>query len=98
MTFGTNAPDSAIEIVENFCAMHLGCNLCKAFLVGVKSICDDQKSSGKVHRKEYQVDVFVHEFHKLFGTPEYGCGSLMFPNFFKIKATDDTLSGRVCLL
>ena len=98
VTFGTNAPESAIEIVENFCAMHLGCNLRKAFLVGVKSICDDQNSSDKVHRREYhQVDVFVHEFHKLFGkngTPEYECGSLMFPDFLKIKATDDTLSAK----
>lgn len=64
--------------------MHLGCNLCKAFLVKVKSICDDQNSSDKVHRKEYhQVDIFVYEFHKLFGkngTPEHGCGLLMFPD------------------
>ena len=93
-TYGTNAPESAIEIIENFCAMHLGCNLRKAFLAGVKSISDHK--TNKDHSREYhQVDVFVHEFHKLFGkyggTPEYGCGTVMYPDFLKIKATDDTL-------
>jgi hypothetical protein len=93
-SFGTISPDSAIEIIENFCAMHLGCNLRKAFLVGIKSICD--KNSDKEYNREYhQVDIIVHEFHKLFGkhgTPEYGCDLLMFPDYLKIKASDDTLS------
>uniref|UniRef100_A0A1X7VRB2 Uncharacterized protein n=1 Tax=Amphimedon queenslandica TaxID=400682 RepID=A0A1X7VRB2_AMPQE len=74
-TYGTNAPESAIEIVENLCAMHLGCNLRKAFLIGVKSVFESKEN--KDHSREYhQVDVFVHEFHKLFGkldgTLEYG--------------------------
>ncbi len=48
-------------------------------------------------REYHQADVVVHEFHKLFGkhgTPEYGCGSLMFPDFLRIMADDDTLSTR----
>uniref|UniRef100_A0A1X7VKB9 Uncharacterized protein n=1 Tax=Amphimedon queenslandica TaxID=400682 RepID=A0A1X7VKB9_AMPQE len=59
--FGTNAPEIASEFIENFCAMHLGSNLRKAFLVGVKSTCD--KTADKHQAREYyQVDIIVHEF------------------------------------
>lgn len=94
--FGTNAPEIASEIIENFCAMHLGSNLRKAFLVGVKSTCD--KTADKHHAREYyQVDIFVHEFNKLFGrsgAPEYGCGTLLFPDFLHIMANDTSLTSK----
>ena len=35
--FGTNDP-KAIDLVENFCCMHLGVNLRKAFLSGTRSL------------------------------------------------------------
>ena len=74
--FGCSESFDAIgEIVENFCPMHLGCNLRKAFLIGVKAVADKEcTNSGKEY---HQVDTFVHEFYKLFGqygTPEYGHG------------------------
>uniref|UniRef100_A0A1X7TQN8 Uncharacterized protein n=1 Tax=Amphimedon queenslandica TaxID=400682 RepID=A0A1X7TQN8_AMPQE len=65
--------------------MHLGSNLRKAFFVGVKSTCD--KTADKHHAREYyQIDIFVHEFHKLFesGALEYGCSTLLFPDFYII--------------
>uniref|UniRef100_A0A1X7UWR5 Uncharacterized protein n=1 Tax=Amphimedon queenslandica TaxID=400682 RepID=A0A1X7UWR5_AMPQE len=72
-TCETNARKSAIEIVENFCAIHLEFNLRKAFLIGVKSVFESKDN--KDHSREYhQVNVYVHEFHKFFGkhggTPE----------------------------
>ena len=66
--FGCESFDAIGEIVENFCAMHLGCNLGKAFLNGVKVVTDkDCANSGKEY---HHVDTFVHEFYKLFG--QYG--------------------------
>ena len=76
-----------IDLVENFCAMHLGCNLRKAFLDGIRH---DKQSDGN-HRDYLTVDTLVYEFCKLFGcngVPEYGCGVLAFPDFLKIKRKD----------
>ncbi len=36
------ATEPGFEIIENFCAMHLGSNLRKAFLAGVKSMSDSR--------------------------------------------------------
>ena len=76
-----------INLVENFCAMHLGCNLRKAFLDGTKH----DKQSYADHREYHSVDTFVYEFCKLFGcngVPEYGCGVLAFPDFLSIMQKD----------
>ena len=76
-----------INLVENFCAMHLGCNLRKAFLDSTKH----DKQSDADHREYHSVDTFVHEFCKLFGcngVPEYGCGVLAFPDFLSIMQKD----------
>ena len=59
--------------------MHLGVNLRKAF-------CDAFKAdSSDTNRQDNpQADVLVHEFCKLLGqhgVPEYGLGSLVFPDF-----------------
>ena len=71
-------PD-VIELVENFCCMHLGVNLRKAFLDRVKTSTADNHSS---------CDVLVHEFCKLLGkhggihgAPEYAHGAVAFPDF-----------------
>ena len=67
--YGANS-GQGLEIIENFCAMHLGVNLRKAFL----SVEDSP------------VDAFVYEFAKLFGThgvKEYGVGILQFPDFLE---------------
>lgn len=70
--FGANSGEG-LEIIENFCAMHLGVNLHKAFL-SVEELV------------ESPVDAFVYEFAKLFGThgvKEYGVGVLQFPDFLE---------------
>ena len=79
-----------VELVENFCSMHLGINLRKAFISGIDQSDDDLPS-----RKYHPVDALVHEFCKLFGkygTPEYGCGVLAFPDFLALKQEDSSLS------
>ena len=70
--YGPNS-GQGLEIIENFCAMHLGVNLRKAFL-SVEELVDSP------------VDAFVYEFAKLFGThgvKEYGVGILQFPDFLE---------------
>ena len=66
--------------------MHLGVNLRKAFLSGIVS---ELSASGE--REYHPIDIFVHEFTKLFGkygTPEYGLGSISFPDFLALMCTD----------
>ena len=80
--FGYARPEG-ISLIESFCAMHLGCNLRKAFLDGMKN---GQSNDGST-REYYAVDTFVYEFCKLFGnkgTPEYGSGVLNFPDFLSL--------------
>ena len=76
------ACSEGIELVQNFCCMHLGVNLRKAFLDGIKA-----NSSDTIRHDNPQADVFVHEFCKLLGqhgVPEYGLGSLAFPDFLQL--------------
>ena len=66
---------TCIELVQNFCCMHLGVNLRKAF-------CDRIRTDSRhdANRDRPRVDQLVHEFCKLFGqrgVPEYGLGSLL---------------------
>ena len=89
--FGQSSTE-ALDVVENFCAMHLGCNLRKAFLSGINDSNDETENS---HREYCCVDVVVHEFCKVFsqhGVPEYGSGCLAFPDFLVFKSHDDDLS------
>ena len=82
----------AFDLVENFCAMHLGVNLRKAFLDGMKATYDHSYSD---NREYHAVDTLVYEFCKLFGrhgTPEYGCGTLAFPDFLVIMSKDPNAS------
>lgn len=80
-------PISNIELVENFCCMHLGINLRKAFLEGVKSVTSTMNSSDSSQQREYHsTDVLVHEYCKLLGkngVPEYGLGTFSFPDFLE---------------
>ena len=83
------ASSEAVELVENFCAMHLGVNLRKSFLDGTKITSTTEEPSER--REYYQTDVLVHEFCKLFGkngTPEYGCGASKFVDFLNLMLTD----------
>lgn len=87
-TFGI-ATAATVDIVQNFCSMHLGVNLRKAFLSGL----DTSESSADQSRKYHRVDSLVHEFCKLFGqhgTPEYTCGVQSFPDFLELMRTDPT--------
>ena len=61
------AGEESIDIIRNFCAMHLAINLRKAFL---KQVINEGATDSAV-------DNFVYEFCKLFGThgsPEYAIG------------------------
>lgn len=82
--FGAATIDT-IELIENFCSMHLGINLRKAFLAGI----DDGDDPCATSRKYNCVDTLVHEFCKLFGahgTPEYACGAQSFPDFLELMS------------
>ena len=88
--FGQAGPE-ALDIVENFCAMHLGCNLRKAFL-------SENNVSPSGTREYHSVDVFVHEFCKLFGcygVPEYAYGATKFIDFLNIMSVDPSLGTKV---
>ena len=91
------ACQNAVEIVENFCYMHLGVNLRKAFLKGAKNVTASDSAAGDTEstasRDQCQVDTMVHEFCKVFGkhgVPEYGCGTLAFPDFLELKIREST--------
>jgi len=71
------------EFLENFCCMHLGVNLRKAFF--------DTEASGTDIASS---DVLVHEFCKLLsksggnhGIPEYGHGAIASPDFLALMAS-----------
>ena len=85
--FGPACGD-AIDVVENFCAMHLGVNLRKAFLDGLKTVELSSRGPQASERREYhQTDTLVHEFCKLFGchgVPEYGCGASGFLDYLNL--------------
>ena len=70
------------NIVDNFCAMHLGVNLRKAFLQA-----SNVPTSEATARHYSETDTIVHEFCKIFGNkgvPEYGIGATSFPDFLEI--------------
>jgi len=52
-------PD-AIELVENFCSMHLGVNLRKAFLDGVRSVTSADSAGSTQQRDHHRTDTLVH--------------------------------------
>lgn len=71
--------------------MHLGCNLRKVF------ISRTNVSLGGF-REYYSVDVFVHEFCKLFGhygVPEYAYDATKFLKFLNIMSVDTSLNAKV---
>ena len=77
-----HCPD-VVELVENLCCMHLGVNLRKAFFNAVGTDTDSPSN-----------DILVHEFCKLLGKhggnhgiPEYGHGTLVFPDFLKLMSS-----------
>ena len=89
--FGAMCPD-AIELVENFCCMHLGVNLRKAFLDGIRSLTSPDSTSSPQQHERHPTDTLVHEFCKLLGkhgVPEYGLGVLAFPDFLKERCSSD---------
>ena len=85
--FGPASGD-AMDVIENFCAMHLGVNLRKAFLDGLKTVELSSRGQQMSERREYhQTDTLVHEFCKLFGrhgVPEYGCGASGFLDYLNL--------------
>lgn len=94
--YGETSVDDAFGIMENFCAMHLGVNLRKVFLSATKdnSTPSEQDPSTGNAREYHPVDTLVQESCKLlgkYGTPEYGCGVLEFPDFLEIMTADSCL-------
>ena len=89
-TFNTDSEGAHLNFIENFCSMHLGVNIRKAFLRGMH--CQDV--SGDSSSINYPVDTFVHQFCKVFGkhgTPEYECGVQGFSDFLTIMCEDKSL-------
>ena len=91
------AKSEGFDLVTNFCTMHLGINLRKAFLCETKNPNEDSDSFNCI--SEYHpTDALVHEFCKLFGrqdSPEYGCGGQTFPVFLQIMCNDPDLSAEL---
>ena len=71
-----------VDLIENFCAMHLGVNLRKAFLGGI--VCDDA-STNTSDRQHHPVDTLVHEFCNLANTvlPSMGVEYCSFQTFWQ---------------
>ena len=83
--FGSAAATQEImEIVENFCSMHLGINLRKAFLDGINA---NEQPNDSGQRESHTTDVFVHEFCKLFGNMVHLSMAVVFylSRFFSYK-------------
>ena len=81
---------SSLELVENFCAMHLGINLRKAFLEGLSLISFDDCNVDPLKEGD-QLETFIYEFAKLFGkhgVPEYAIGVIQFGDFLNIYAKE----------
>ena len=97
--YGTSIAINAdtIDLIQNFCSMHLGVNLRKAFLSGLMPHDDDNTDEAAVSGRKYpSVDVLVHEFCKLFGkhgVPEYTCGVISFPDFLDLIINDNSVHG-----
>ena len=90
--FGAMCPH-AIELVDNFCSMHLGVNPRKAFLDGIRSLTGAESTSSPQQHECHQTDTLVHEFCKLLGkhgVPEYGLGVLAFPDFLKERCSSNS--------
>jgi len=73
--------------------MHLGVNLHKAFLDGIRSLTSADSTSSPQQQERHQTDTLVHEFCKLIGkhgVPEYGLGVLAFSDFLKKRCSSDS--------
>ena len=87
-----NCDGANLTFVENFCSIHLGVNLRKAFLSGINSL--QAGSHSNVTANHFSVDTFVHQFCKVFGKHgmrEYGCGGQQFPDFLKLMCEDKSV-------
>ena len=76
----------AMELITNFCAMHLGANLRKSFISGIHKLSESDKDS--TEREHNQTDHFIHEFTKLFGqhgVPEYCVGVLQLRDYIQLQ-------------
>ena len=75
-----------MELIANFCAMHLGANLRKSFISGIHKLSESDKDS--TEREHNQTDHFIHEFTKLFGqhgVPEYCVGVLQLRDYIQLQ-------------
>ena len=84
MKFGQST--GGMELITNFCAMHLGANLRKSFISGIHKLSQSDKDS--VEREHNQTDNFIHEFTKLFGqygVPEYCLGVLQLRDYIQLQ-------------
>ena len=73
-----------MELITNFCAMHLGANLRKSFISGIHKLSESDKGNADREREHNQTDNFIHELTKLFsqhGVPEYCVGVLQLRDY-----------------
>lgn len=77
-----------MELITNFCAMHLGANLRKSFISGIHKLSESDKGNADREREHNQTDNFIHEFTKLFGqhgVPEYCVGVLQLRDYIQLQ-------------
>ena len=68
-TLTRDSAEAHIVFIENFCSMHLGVNIRKAFLRGLHSqICEDNSSAAAA---KYPVDVLCTNFAKFLASMEH---------------------------
>ena len=74
-----------MELITNFCAMHLGANLRKSFIGGMHKLSESDTDGDREHN---QTDTFIHEFAKLFGqhgVREYCLGVLHLKDYIQLQ-------------
>jgi hypothetical protein len=84
--FGHTSVTAGHDILSNFCAMHLGINLRRAFWQGSEH--ETKSAECTTGRHYFVTDTTVHEFCKVFGTTgvnECGVGVLTFPDFLPVN-------------
>ena len=89
--FGQSA--GGMELITNFCAMHLGANLRKSFISGIHKLSETEKDNADREREHNQTDNFIHEFTKLFGqqgVPEYCLGILQLRDYIQLQLEQET--------
>ena len=72
-----------MELITNFCAMHLGANLRKSFISGIHKLSQSDKDSAE--REHNQTDNFITKLFGQHGVPEYCLGVLQLRDYIQLQ-------------